>query len=213
MTEMNRLAVPTVSPGALRSPVDRLSMNDTKGQRANGPRLVTFDRTSAFDVIEKLRRDIARIESSTERTIARDHTVSAFWTAWHIHQWLWDVISKQPELKFALLSYRGIENEQIEDSAAFGTALAQRFVPLKICRMIATSPNYVRVVVPSSSQGEIAAGIQDAKSDPTGSGDTADAPVGMDPVVFILGRPIAATRLLIEIDEYWVTMMVECGIE
>ena len=125
-------------------------MNDAIGQRAKGPRLVTFDRTSAFDVIEKLRRDIARIDSSTEWTIARDHTVSAFWTAWHIHQWLWDVISKKPELKSALLSYRGIDNDQIEDSVAFGTALAQRFVPLKICRMIATSPNYVRGFLPAT---------------------------------------------------------------
>ena len=213
MMEMNRLSVPAVSAGALRGGVDRDSVNDADVQGAKGPRLVSFDRTSACDVIEKLRRDIARIDSCAECALARDHTISAFWTAWHIHQWLWEVISRQPELKTALLSYRGIDNDQIEDSVAFGRALAQRFVPLKICRMIATSPNYVRVFIPSHDQGDAAAGVPDAQGDRTGFNYAADTPSGSVPMVLILGRPIAATRLLNEVDQYWVTMMVDCGIE
>lgn len=190
-------------------------MND-----AARPRLVAFDRTSAEDVIEKLRRDVERIESTTERTLARDHIVNAFWTAWHIHRWLWDAISEQPELKATVLAYRGIDNEQVEDHKAFGAALARRFVPLNICRMIATSPRYVHVVLPCEGQSNLGLLVSAADGAGVGSsGGSADDPaaavsnVGLVPMVVVMGRPIAATRLLDEVDEYWVTMILECGIE
>jgi hypothetical protein len=185
---------------ALPGGAGKVSTND--GQKANGPRLVTFDRTSAFDVIEKLRRDIARIDSSTECSIARDHTINAFWTAWHIHQWMWDAISDKPDLKLAVLKYRGIERYTIGDHETFGAVLAGRFVPLKICRMIATSPRYVQV---SST---------DAQAKMSGADLGASENLASSkPMVIVMGRPIAATRLLVEVDEYWVTMMNDCGLE
>ena len=187
---------------------------------AIGPRLVAFDRTSAEDVIEKLRRDVARIDSTTERALARDHIVNAFWTAWHVHHWLWDVISEKPELKAAVLKYRGIAEEQVDDQVAFGAALARRFVPLKICRMIATSPRYVHVVLSPQGQSDLASVVPAGNSvGGDSSGEGLDVPtaspsfVGLAPMVVILGRPIAATRLLDEVDAYWVTMILECGIE
>src|SRR5215813_241210 len=104
---------------------------------------VAFHDTRAIDVIEKLRREIDRIETAVNGEAVRDHVVNAFWTAWHIHQWLWTAISDKPELKRALLRYRGLENETIGGPETFGALLASRFVPLKICRFIATSSQYV----------------------------------------------------------------------
>jgi len=217
MTEMNRAPVPTVCffdpsecrstskdqpMGALPGGVEKVSTNDNIGQKAKGPRLVTFDRTSACDIIEKLRRDIARIDSSTECAFARDHTVNAFWTAWHIHQWMWDAISNKPDLKLAVLKYRGIERYTIEDHETFGAVLAGRFVPLKICRMIATASRYVQV---SSTDVQATMSV-----DTLGANDNL---VRSKPMVIVMGRPIAATRLLVEIDDYWVTMITDCGLE
>src|SRR4051794_40613001 len=101
-------------------------------------RLVAFHDTCAIDIIEKLRRDIDRIERADGGEAVRDHVVNAFWTAWHVHQWMWSTISDKPDLKLAVLRYRGLEGETIEDHETFGNMLASRFVPLKICRLIAT---------------------------------------------------------------------------
>jgi hypothetical protein len=188
--------------GALPGGVDKVSTNDDIGQKAKGPTLVTFDRTSACDIIEKLRRDIARIDSSTECALARDHTVNAFWTAWHVHQWMWDAISDKPDLKLAVLKYRGIEGYTIEDHETFGAVLAGRFVPLKICRMIATSSRYVQV---SSTDEQVKMSVANLVAN--------ENLVQSKPMVIVMGRPIAATRLLVEVDDYWVTMITDCGLE
>jgi hypothetical protein len=163
---------------------------------------VTFHQTCARDVIEKLRREVQRIESIDDPDSGKDHVINAFWTAWHIHHWMWDAISEKPDLKRAVLTYRGIESQTIEDHETFGAVLAGRFVPLKICRMIATSSRYVHVV-PTDVQAKMSV------ADPAGNGNV----VRSRPMVIVMGRPIAATRLLVEVDDYWVTMILDCGIE
>lgn len=174
-------------------------------------KLITFDQTSAKEVLAKLRREIERIENPAEREFAGDHVVNAFWTAWHLHEWLWDAIKEQPELKAAVLKYRGIDEEIIDDQKAFGAALARRFVPLKICRMIATSSKHAQVILPSESSNDAgnvssSPGMQDLSAlDPTSARGA--------PMVIIMGRPVVATRLLEEINDYWVTLIYECGVE
>ena len=164
--------------------------------------LVALGDTCARHVIEKLRREVQRIESADDANSVRDHVVNAFCTAWHVHQWMWDAISDKPDLKLAVLRYRGIEHQTIENHETFGAVLAGRFVPLKICRMIATSSRYVQV----SSTAEQA---NTSVADPAASGSS----VRSKPMVIVMGRPIAATRLLVEVDDYWVTMILDCGIE
>lgn len=111
---------------------------------------------------------------------------------------MWDAISEKPDLKLAVLKYRGIDRYTIEDHETFGAVLAGRFVPLKICRMIATSSRYVHV---SSTDEQCKISVA---SENLGQ---------LKPMVIIMGRPIAATRLLMEVDDYWVTIILNCGLE
>ena len=164
--------------------------------------LVALADTCARHVIEKLRRELQRIESADDADCARDHVVNAFCTAWHVHQWMWDAISEKPDLKRAVLRYRGIEHQTIENHETFGAVLAGRFVPLKICRMIATSSRYVQV---SSTDAQPKMSVANLGAN--------ENFVPSKPMVIVMGRPIAATRLLVEIDEYWVTMITDCGLE
>ena len=164
-------------------------------------RSVAFHETCAIDIIEKLRREIDRIECADSGEAARDHVVNAFWTAWHVHQWMWSAISDKPDLKLAVLRYRGLEGEAIEGHETFGDLLASRFVPLKICRFIATSSQYVEVSL-TGEQGLV------SLAPPTMVPDS----VRPTPMIMVMARPIAATRLLVEIDDYWVTMILDCGI-
>jgi hypothetical protein len=156
--------------------------------------LVKFRATSGSDVIEKLRRELQRIEQSDDPETAKDHVINAFWTTWHVHKWMWDAIDGKPELKKAVLEYRGIASYKIDDEVTFGAVLASRFVPLKICRQIATSSSYVDVspIVPETT---LAIAIK-----PT-------------PTVVVLGKPVSAVRLLMEADQYWVAMILDCGID
>lgn len=164
--------------------------------------LVALGDTCARDVIEKLRREVRRIESADDDESVRDHVVNAFFTAWHVHRWMWETISEKPDLKLAVLRYRGIEHQTIENHETFGAVLAGRFVPLKICRMIATSARYVQI--PST-----AVQTKMSVADPAANGSS----VRSKPMIIVMGRPIAATRLLVEVDDYWVTMILDCGIE
>jgi hypothetical protein len=164
--------------------------------------LVTFHRTCGRDVIEKLRREAERIESTNDSGLAGDYVINAFWTAWHVHQWMWDAISDRPDLKLAVLKYRGIERFAIEDHETFGAVLASRFVPIRICRTIATSSHYVHV----SSTDE------QAKMSIASLGASQNL-VRSNPMIIVMGRPVAARRLLDEVDDYWVTMILNCGLE
>lgn len=178
-------------------------------------KLVTLEETTAKDLFDKLRRELTRIEDAAESGSARDHVVNAFSTAWHFHAWIWDAIKERPDLKTTVIQYRGID-EKIDNQNAFGAALARRFVPLKICRMIATSSRFVHVILQAEGPNEM--------STPFGSPATVNAPThglsspasplnGGASLLSIMGRPIAATRLLAEIEDYWATLIYECGIE
>lgn len=181
--------------------------------------LVTFERTSAKGVLEKLRREIERIESGMEREFAADHVINAFWTAWHLHAWLWDAVKERPTLRSDVLQYRGIDEQGIEDHYSFGTALARRFVPLKICRMIAIAPRHVRVVLSpeNGNDGTAYQAFDVVGGSVTGGADDLSAlgqpSIHWVPMVIVMGKPVVATRLLSEIESYWVTLIHETGVE
>ena len=111
----------------------------------NELQLVTFEGTTAKAILAKLHREIERICSNQNTEFAADHVINAFWTAWNMHAWIWDAIKDQPALRDAVIAFRGLEEERVVDATSFGTALARRFVPLKICRKIATGPRHVQV--------------------------------------------------------------------
>lgn len=171
--------------------------------------LVTFHQTSGRDVIEKLRREVERIESCDDPGSVGDHVINAFWTAWHVHHWMWDVMSDKPDLKLAVLKFRGIERYTIEDHERFGTVLASRFVPLKICRMIGTSSRYVHV---SSTNEQSISTDEQAKMSVASLAANANS-VRSKPMIVVMGRTVAARRLLEDVDDYWVTMILNCGLE
>lgn len=181
-------------------------------------RLVTFDRTSAKDVLQKLRREINRVAIASESDVARDQVINAFWTAWHLHEWLWDAVSERPDLKAAVLRYRGIDEVEIADQKAFGAALAGRFVPLKICRIIATSPDLVQVELPSEKDAKALtpefAGFGEGLNGKThASAAGASTRARAIPTICVMGKPVVATRILKELEDYWVTLIHDCGIE
>jgi hypothetical protein len=181
-------------------------------------KLVTFDRTSARDVVQKLRREIERIEIAADCDLARDQVINAFWTAWHLHEWLWSAVSERPELKAAVLKYRGIDEAGINDQKALGAALAGRFVPLKICRVIATSSKLVQVVLQSESDARtLSPDVAGIGEGPNGEMQAlsalASTPARCMPMIVVMGRPVVATRILKELEDYWVTLIQECGIE
>ena len=170
--------------------------------------LVTLELTSAENLIAKLRRQIERIENAAEREVVADHVNDAFWTAWLVHDWIWDAIKDDQALKAAVLKYRGMDEEKIEDQKSFGIALARRFVPLKICRLVASTPRRRALVVLGTKN---VSGGFDIVSAGASSGGTF-ASDDLTPLVMIMGKPVAATRLLCEIDDYWVTLINESGI-
>ena len=176
-------------------------MNDS-----GGPTLVSFQQTSAKQVLEKLRREIARVDSSLGDP-ARDHVANAFWTAWHMHEWVWNAIRQDANLKNAVLKYRGMDDEIIDTSTSFGEALARRFVPLKICRLVALSPSQVEIVF-APEEDIVPLPAMTNAHDP----DHAESRPAT-PALLIMGRSVHAARLLREIEEYWVTLIQDCGIE
>jgi hypothetical protein len=182
-----------------------------------GLRLIAFEKTSAKDVLAKLHREIDRIDSSIDHDHVGDHVVNAFWTAWHFHEWLWAAINEKPALKAAVLKYRGLDSENIDNRLSFGMALADRFVPLKICRVIATSSRHVSVTLAKPSMHPELSAIDDighASADEEQHLSTLHLSFGQDvPAVVVMGRPVVATRLLKEVEDYWVTLIHECGVE
>ena len=181
-------------------------------------KLVTFDRTSAKDLLQKLHREIERIGASPECDVARDHVSNAFLTAWHLHEWLWNAVIERPELKATVLKYRGIDETTIDDQKAFGAALAGRFVPLKICRIIATSSKLVQVVLPSESDARsLSAEIPGIGESLNGERHPLSAVTSTStqfiPMIVVMGRSVAASRILREIEDYWITLIHECGVE
>jgi len=181
-------------------------------------RLVAFERTSAKDMLEKLRREIARIESTSEPVTAQDHITNAFWTAWHFHKWVWDTISERPALKLAVLRYRGIDEDGIDDHRTFGAALAQRFVPLKICRLIATSSRLVEIELPLGNG--LSTVLPAGNEIESNVGGEVEALSGLPsnittlaPMLVVMGKTIIVTRILNEVENYWITTIRECGVE
>ena len=177
-----------------------------------GLKLVTFDPTSARHVLAKLHREIERIDSAPGDVHVGDHISNAFSTAWQLHQWVWDAIHNEPRLRAAVLKYRGLEEAGVQDSTTFGAALAGRFVPLKICRVIANTPKHIRVVLAEDSK------LSDADGESFSSESDESRMLNLSPqrwvaAIVVMDRTVAATRLLREIEEYWVTLIHECGIE
>ena len=193
--------------------LERQRANMTEGA---GLKLVAFEQTSARHLLDKLKREIKRIDDAEERALAQDHVTNAVWTAWFVHEWLWDAIKDKPELKAAVLEYRGIGEVGIDDHASFGAALAGRFVPLKICRMIARSPKQADVVLPQDINASSSAGVG-AESGLNGHAHTfaaaASTAVRDKPAIVIMGKPVVASRLLEEVQEYWTTLIQDVGIE
>lgn len=174
-------------------------------------KLVTFEQTSARHLLDKLRREIKRIDDAGERALAQDHVTNAFWTAWYVHEWIWETIKETPKLKAAVLGYRGIDEAGIDDHRSFGAALAGRFVPLKICRMIATSPKQADVVL-SQDLGTASSADAGKEGSLNGHSHTFSG-IAPAAAIVIMGKPVVASRLLEEIEQYWVTLIHECGIE
>ena len=180
-----------------------------------GPKLVTFEHTSAKHLLDKLRREIERVDAAAEQASAQDHVTNAFWTAWSVHEWMWLAIEGRPDLKAAVLAYRGIDEAGIEDEKSFGTALAGRFVPLKICRAIATSAKQAEVLLhavgAAPSANAAAEGSLNGKMHILSKRASTTAPG--KPMIVVMGKPVSATRLLEEIEQYWTTLIQECGVE
>lgn len=189
-------------------------MNDGKELQ-----LVTFEGTSAKEILAKLHREVERLLQNPQGEFAADHVINAFWTAWHMHVWIWDAIKDQPALKEAVMRYRGLEEENIGDASSFGTALARRFVPLKICRKIAIDPRHAHTDCATKNGGGDHGPLDGSESsrpvghrgDRPARGQAADTQCS--PVVIVMGRPVSVIQVLHEVEDYWITLIHENGVE
>lgn len=174
------------------------------------PKLVTFEHTSGKHLLDKLRREIERVDAAGEQVSAQDHVTNAFWTAWSVHEWMWQSIKGRPDLKAAVLAYRGIDQAGIEDEKSFGAALAGRFVPLKICRAIATSAKQAEVLLLAAPGAGTPGSLNGKMHIPSRRAATNAQD---KPMIVVMGKPVSATRLLEEIEQYWATLIHECEVE
>lgn len=174
--------------------------------------LVSLEGTSAKEALAKLHREIERIYVDPKTEFAVDHVMNAFWTAWHMYAWVWEAIKDRPALRDAVIKYRGIEDENIGDASSFGTALARRFVPLKICRVIAMGGRHVHVTWSAENDHDSAGSSRGAHgaNKPAREHARATQPT---PMVVVMGRGVSVIQLLREVEEYWVTLIHENGVE
>lgn len=170
---------------------------------------VTFDHTSAKDHLEKLRRECGRLEHAQDREQACDHLLNAFGTAWHLHEWVWDTIRDQPELRACVFAKFNISESDVKGSKNFGAELARRKPALEISRIIATSSKHVHVELYDSSPKSVGTAFSSTRS----SNNPITDRITWKPKIVVDDDRVAASDLLNELDAFWVDLIYSCNID
>ena len=111
-------------------------------QRLSTTRSETFDLVSCRDVLEKLRREIKRIEDAKDRQDVCDHGTNAAFTAWHMTDWAWADFQNNWAIRTAIAKQVGNDPPKIKLDE-FQDYVAKDSEDLGICRVIATASKHV----------------------------------------------------------------------
>lgn len=188
--------------------------------RSESIELISFDLTSAKDHLEKLRREIDRFESTREREQMGDHLVNAFWTAWHLHDWVWDTIRDQPELQRRVFAKFGISASDVNGQRDFGGELGRRNRDLEVARIIATSSKHVHVSLHNDSPKAVGTAFRTVTAMTNALSGGMQVLDGMggthiewSPMIVVEDKPTPALEVLQRLDAFWVDLIYGCEIE
>lgn len=176
----------------------------------------SFDLRSPKDLLEKINREIARAVFDADREHAGDHVVNAFWSAWHIHDWLWDAIKGNDRLKGCVLAKAGIRGD-IKGRKQFGAALARQFRELEIARIIATSSKHVHVTLEPDSPRAVRTHFSSGEHFTLHIDGKVESPITRAthwiPKVTFDNQTILARDVLNKIDAFWVDLLYGCDVD
>lgn len=110
--------------------------------RLSTTRSATFDLVSCGDLLEKLQREIKRIEDTKDRKDVCDHGTNAAFTAWHMTDWAWADFEKNSAIRAAIAKQAGCYPPKF-NLGQFQDHVAEKCEELRICRAIATASKHV----------------------------------------------------------------------
>ena len=104
-------------------------------------RLPTFDIENPRDMLDKLLREIKRLERTDDREDAADHCFNAAVTAWHIQDWIWREAEDGIGLKNEIAEMAGINLTQF-NQRCWKEFLTAACPALQICRILANASKH-----------------------------------------------------------------------
>lgn len=174
---------------------------------------VSFDVTTAQDMLEKLRREIERIGDAAERESIGDHVINAFWTAWHLHEWVWVAMCSDPDKRSRVLKSLGISSADGRTKNGFVEGLVKARRHLEVCRLVANSAKHVHVEVSADGPKDVQTGFRIRPSE-------AGAPIVLtasgfyggnwEPMIVLDGKRHNVLGMLAGIDADWVLLVHSC---
>jgi hypothetical protein len=159
-----------------------------------------------------MNREIGRAETDTDREHAGDHVINALWSAWHLHEWVWDAIRDNAPSKARVLLQAGLPSNGITNQKQFGAELARRHKDLEIARIIATSVKHVHVMLEPDSPRAVRTHFSSTAHTTIymKSGDpnsTVRKKIHWVPKIVVDGKSVSARALLTRIDAFWVAII------
>lgn len=170
---------------------------------------------SCRQMLNKLAREIERVETNLDRDDASDHGTNAAWTAWHLADWFWaDIrdINKKDGRTIAALAAEFGANPSSFGLDEFKRRVIERCDALRICQIITTASKHA---------------LWEKKKDPTsltatGSARTViqEGPPGLGIVihsrwileVVVDGEKLEAVPLFREAWQYWQRLIERHGV-
>ncbi len=132
--------------------------------RSSSTRSATFDLVSCRDLLDKLQREIMRIEKAAGRPDVCDHGTNAALTAWHLTDWVWADVKNNLPIRSAIAKQAGRAANDF-DVREFQDYVAGGCKYLQICRIIATASKHVGWETPGDDQEFTATGSAHSSGD------------------------------------------------
>src|SRR5258708_12819513 len=101
--------------------------------------LKTFRLTSCRDVLAKLDRELARLDTARTLEDACDHSTNAAITAWHLVDWTWSALKKDKQLSDRIANANDLGGRWSGINEFQGWVLGHGCSELRHCQMITTS--------------------------------------------------------------------------
>ena len=106
-------------------------------------KLPTFDIRTSRDMLDKLSREIKRLETTDNREDAADLCFNAAVTAWHLHDWVWKDIKDNWPVRARIAKAAEIPGKfKKRDWMTFLRSKKAECPALRYCRIIATASKH-----------------------------------------------------------------------